>query len=146
MRLDVTAERDDTPNMAANLNESFPKIAWRINARRISLDEHKLCERAAEYRRVMKPHFGTLPNRSVARTRLRLARIAKAIAPAPETNASERAKRSGLVRTEAASPGMLDTFPNISEFDSWFASVTPDYLAGLFESLLVVCEGDKVFE
>lgn len=50
------------------------------------------------------------------------------------------------MRTEAASPGMLDTFPNICELDSRFASVAPDYLAGFFESLLVVCEDDKVFE
>jgi hypothetical protein len=132
--------------MAANLNESFPKMAWRINAKRISLDERRGSERAAECRSRYEPHFGTLPNRRVASTRLRPARIANAIAPAPERNASERAKRSGWVRTEATSPGMLDAFPNICELDSRFASVAPDYLAGFFESFLVVCEGDKVFE
>lgn len=94
----------------------------------------------------MKAHFDTLPNRSVARTRLRLARIANAMEPAPKTNASQRAKRLGMVRTEAASPSMLDTFPKICELDSWFASVAPDYLAGLSESFLVVCKGNKVFE
>ena len=49
-------------------------------------------------------------------------------------------------RTKAASPGMLDTLPNVCEFDSWFASVTPDYLAGFPKSFLVVCKGDQVFE
>lgn len=51
-----------------------------------------------------------------------------------------------MLRTEAAPPGMLDTFPNVCELDSWFASVAPDYPAGLFEAFLVVCEGDKVVE
>lgn len=50
------------------------------------------------------------------------------------------------VRTEATSPGMFDTFPNVCELGGWFASVTPDYLAGLFEALLMICEGDEVFK
>lgn len=50
------------------------------------------------------------------------------------------------MRTETASPSMLDTLPNVCELDCWFASVAPDYLAGLSEALLVVCKGNKVFE
>lgn len=133
--------------MAANLNESFPKIAWRISAKRISLDEKTSgMNGQRNIGADVNPHFGTLPNRSVAKTRLRPARMAKAIAPAPERKVSERATGLGMLRTEAASPGMLDTFPNVCELDGWFAPVAPDYLAGLFETLLVVCEGDKVVE
>lgn len=51
---------------------------------------------------------------------------------------------SGAVLTEATPPAMLNTLPNTCEFDSWFAPVAPDYFTGLFEVLLMICEGNEI--
>jgi hypothetical protein len=49
-------------------------------------------------------------------------------------------------RKEAPTSTMHETRPEITNLDSWFASISPDHLASFTEVLLIVGEDDEIVE
>ena len=47
-------------------------------------------------------------------------------------------------RTESSTGAVLETFPEIVNFDSWLTAVPPNHPAGLSETFLIVGEDDEV--
>jgi hypothetical protein len=47
-------------------------------------------------------------------------------------------------RTEAPTSTVHETLPEITNLDSWFASISPNHLASFTEVLLIVGEDDEI--